>query len=58
MGGFGEPDRENFVPGAVDMEKWPGDSVVLPIDDGIDRPGDETVVALPDHLPHDLKIFP
>jgi hypothetical protein len=58
MGRLGEPDGENFVPGAVDVEKRPGHFVIPPIDDGIDGPGDESVVALRDHIPHDLKIFP
>jgi hypothetical protein len=58
VGRFGKPDGENFVPASVDMEKRLGDLVILPIDDGIDGPGDKTVVASPDHVPHELIIFP
>ena len=57
VGGSRKPDRKNFVPGAVDMEKRPRDFVILPIDDGVYGPGDKTVIALRDHLPHKLKIF-
>ena len=57
VSGFGEVDREDFVPGAMNMIKGRRDFGVFPFQDRIEGPFDESVVSVFDHLQDQAFVF-
>jgi hypothetical protein len=52
MGWGGQPEGEDLIAAAVDVVERLGDGAVLPLEDGIQGPADEAVIAGADHLSH------
>ena len=57
MGGMGAMEGEDFVAGAMEVVKWLGEDVILPLQDGVQGPADEAVVAIPDDPAHEAAVM-
>lgn len=57
MGGMGAVEGEDFITGAMEVVKGLREDVILPLQDGVEGPADEAVVAVPDDLAHEAAVL-
>src|ERR1700754_2010873 len=56
MGRFCQADREDFIPGAMDMIEALRHFRVYPFQYGVERPAYETVISCPDDIKHETSV--